>query len=49
MRERLLKLLPRLSEQFHLSPSEFWALTQDELGAYMDAATRSDADLKAAG
>lgn len=38
----MLKTLPRLSEQFHLSPADFWSLTQDEFDAYMSAAQDTD-------
>lgn len=34
--------LPRLSEQFHLSPSDFWNLEWDEFDAYMKAIEESD-------
>lgn len=36
-------MMPRLSEQFHLAPSDIWALTTDELAAYSDAAAATDA------
>lgn len=36
-------MMPRLSEQFGLRPADVWALTGDELAAYLDAAAATDA------
>ena len=40
----MIALMPRLSEQFHLRPADVWALTTDELDAYLDAARAADAE-----
>lgn len=40
--------MPRLSEQFHLSPTDVWALTFDELDVYVDAAKETDLALSKA-
>jgi hypothetical protein len=42
-------MLPRLSEQFHLTPTDVWALTIEELNVYVDAAHETDKATKAAG
>lgn len=41
----MIELLPRLSEQFHLTPSDVYGLTLVELAAYLDAAKRTDAEM----
>ena len=35
-------MLPRLSEQFHLTPADFWRLTYEELDVYIEAVERTD-------
>ena len=38
----MIALLPRLAEQFHLTPSDVWALTLDELNVFIEAAQATD-------
>lgn len=37
MKGKLLSVLPVFSREFHLSPTDFWALTAEEFDAYKDA------------
>ncbi len=45
----MVKLMPVLSYHFHLSPADVWALTNDELSAYLDAVGDINAQRQGAG
>lgn len=42
MTGKLLKVLPVFSREFHLTPTDFWALTAEEFDAYKAALQQKD-------